>query len=253
LISDISNSLNAYIVAVFLQGSIVENISPLKRNAGLRDLAQKLHTWPGDINGDMRRDALQAIDLLEQYVRQCLAAEMRYVENIVTNGPDTPIGKKEIEFSRMVMLKHQAETTLEGLIHKNREQIKKPDWEAAVGGLELNDLAPFIPFFNTAIEVAYEQGAESKPTDKGKKSGTAVQKQGLTRARAEAFRAVENYRNQVDISTEEILGLLNDDSAKSWRGLQKNVGKISDTYAAHKMMASKLAELLRAESEKDVD
>lgn len=60
-------------------------------------------------------------------MKQCLAAEMRYVENVAAKGPDTPVRKKEIQIPRMVMLKHQAETTLEGLIHKTREQIKKAD------------------------------------------------------------------------------------------------------------------------------
>jgi hypothetical protein len=119
--------------------------------------------------------------------------------------------------------------------------------------LELNDLAPFIPFFNTAKEVLDELEPESKLTDKGKEPAKAVQKFGLTRARAEAFQAVENYRHQVNVSTEQILGLLNDDSAKLQKGLKKNVSKLSDIYAAHEAMASKLAELLKAESVTDVD
>ena len=235
------------------KGSIGENISPLKRNGGLRDLAQKLHTWPGDINRDIWRDALKPVDLFHEYVKQCLAAGMRYVENAAAKGPDTPVRKKEIQIPKMVMLKHQAETTLGGLIHKTREQIKKPDWEVAVDGLELNDLASFIPFFNTAKEVLDGLEPDSKPTNKGKEPAKAVQKFGLTRARAGAFQAIENYRYQVNISTEQILKLLNDDSAKLLKGLKKNVSKLSDIYAAHETMASKLAELLKAESVTDMD
>lgn len=107
------SSLNAYIVAVFLQGSIIENVSPLKRNAGLRDLSHKLHIWPGDIAMGLRRDALKSIDLLETYVKESLASEMRYVENIAAQGPDTPGGRKEIHVPRMTLLNHQAVVALE--------------------------------------------------------------------------------------------------------------------------------------------
>jgi len=199
----------------------------------------------------MRWDALKAIDLLQEYVKQCLNAEMRYIELISAQGPDTPVGKKEIQIPRMIMLKHQAEVTLESLIQKTREEVKKPDWEAATGGLELNDLAPFIPFFNSAKEVMSELELESKSTDKGEEPAKTVV--GLPKARAAAFRAVENYRHQVSDLTEQILGLLVDDSAKAWSGLQKNVIKIPDISIAHQEMEISLVELLQLESTKDVD
>jgi hypothetical protein len=55
-------------VATFLEEAS-KYVPPMKRDAGLRDLAQRLHLWPGDMAMQLQRDAVQAIDLLEKYIQ----------------------------------------------------------------------------------------------------------------------------------------------------------------------------------------
>lgn len=71
-----------------------------------------------------------------------------------------------------------------------------------------------------------------------------AQKPGLTRARTNAFEAVEEYRHHVNNSTQEILQLLNDDSAISQSTLREIFGRV---YSAQEEMMTKVSELLRAE------
>jgi hypothetical protein len=69
---------NTYMVAMFLEEAS-KQVPPLKRNAGLRDLAQCLYLWPGDVAMELRRDALIAVELLDRYVRENLGTEIKFV------------------------------------------------------------------------------------------------------------------------------------------------------------------------------
>jgi hypothetical protein len=81
-----------------------------------------------------------------------------------------------------------------------------------------------------------------------RRSARSCRSTGLTKAREDAFKAVEDYRHQLNLSTEQLLHLLNDDSSKSHKALKENVSKLSEICAAHETMATKLAELLKVET-----
>lgn len=194
---------------------------------------------------DLRRDALIAIELLERYVQESLASEMRYVEGVAVQGPDTPVGQKEVQIPRLALLRHEAVVALEGLMARAREKIRGADWEAAAAGLELNDLVPYIPFFDGTRDASavVRAGEDSGAVEMGR----VVRKSGLTPARADAAEAVEDYRQQVGGATEQVLQYLNS-SDKSSKGLRGNMSKLSEIHAAHELMTTKLAQLLEAES-----
>jgi hypothetical protein len=75
---------NAYMMATWLEDASQPG-SALKRDAGLRDLAQRLHLWPGDIAAELQRDALKALSLLEKYIRDGLATEIQCVVGLSGN------------------------------------------------------------------------------------------------------------------------------------------------------------------------
>jgi len=157
------------------------------------------------------------------------------------------VGYKEIQIPRLALLRHEAVVALEGLIGKTREKIREADWDFAAGGLDLNDLVPYIPFFNVSKDAS---GVVRAKNNDPAKMGQVVQKSGLTPARADAVKAVEDYRQQVSVSTERILQFLNG-SDKSHKDLRTNFGKLSEIQAAHELITTKLAQLLEAESSTD--
>ena len=82
--------LNTNVVATFLEEA-TQYVPPMKRDAGLHHLAQRLQLWPGDMAMELQRDALIAINLLEKYIQQALLTEPNYVTKSNTGYPKEQI------------------------------------------------------------------------------------------------------------------------------------------------------------------
>jgi hypothetical protein len=144
--------LNAYMVATFLEEAS-QYIPPMKRDAGLRDLAQRLHLWPGDMAMQLQRDALQAIELLNKYVEESLIEELKFVERSSTQCTNSVRGSAR-RVEEMTEMRQSAVESLSRLKSELKERVSKHHLDFSSTDLELHDLSPFIPGFTSACAKA---------------------------------------------------------------------------------------------------
>ncbi|KAG4434629.1 hypothetical protein IFR05_009893 [Cadophora sp. M221] len=143
--------VNSYMVATFLEEAN-QSVPSLKRNSGLRDLAQRLLLWPSDITMELQRDALKAVELLETYIKGSLDAEVKFVEGLEKKKRDAGFETVEKGGLELGMVRDDALRDLGVLKVQLKKQILNDDADEAleVGEFELHDLAPFIPGFTTS-------------------------------------------------------------------------------------------------------
>ena len=243
--------LNAYMVATFLEEA-TQYVPPMKRDAGLRDLAQRLHLWPGDMAMQLQRDALKAIDLLESYVQQSLTEELKFVERSsaawdVGDGPQERVRD-------MTQTKEEVLEDLGQLKHELREQVLKHHLDFASTDLELHDLSPFIPGFTSAR--AKGPHSLAKTPEFSQKQSVAdlsasfnlLTNSGLSPKRTEALAAIENFRDTVNSVACDFAGVIGNGSIKV---LEERVAEMANIQEAFERMGTKLYQLLNAGSQRD--
>lgn len=243
--------LNAYMVATFLEEAS-QYVPPMKRDAGLRDLAQRLHLWPGDMAMQLQRDALQATELLEKYVEQTLTEELRFVERSVAQ-------KAEDQKQRLREMTEMKEIALENLSHLKRElreQILKHHLDFASTDLELHDLSPFIPGFTSArakgLQALAKTGSPSLSSSAAELSASfnLLGSSGLSPERIEALAIVERFRDTVKAVADEITDIIENQPMKILEG---KVEKLVDIQEYFERMRNRLYLLLNGGGQKYYD
>jgi hypothetical protein len=238
--------LNAYMVATFLEEAS-QYVPPMKRDAGLRDLAQRLHLWPGDMAMQLQRDALQAIDLLERYIQQSLAEELKYVERSSVTW-DVGDGLQE-KVQDMTQMKEAALEDLGQLKCELREQLSKHDLDFTSTDLELHDLSPFIPGFTSArakgphVIAKPQVSSSSQSVEDLSISFNLLINSGLSPERTDALAAIKNFRNTVNSVTEDFADIIENGSMKV---LEERVVKMADIQEAFERMVTEFYRLLNA-------
>jgi hypothetical protein len=252
--------LNAYMVATFLEEAS-QYVPPMKRDAGLRDLAQRLHLWPGDMAMQLQRDSLQAIELLERYIQQSLTEELRFVERSSVQATDaTPSRQKTVEL--MSEMKQQAVQDLRRLKHDLKEQVSKHHLDFSSTDLELHDLSPFIPGFTSARAKALNQAVQN-PSPSSSKAGSMAGSiadlassynlltcSGPSPERTEALAACEKFKNTAKWVVDEYVDVIKNGSMKL---LERKVENMADIQEAFERMGLTLFRLLNAGGQRDYD
>jgi hypothetical protein len=158
-------------IVIFLEEAS-EYVPPMKRDAGLRDLAQRLHLWPGDMAMELQRDALISIELLEKYVQQSLSTELKFAEKTqISSQYEEEVAQAKHRVEEMSELKEDAMRDLQLLKAELKEQILKQHLAFSSMDLELHDLAPFIPGFTSA----QARATDSKPKRPSLSSGQGIE------------------------------------------------------------------------------
>jgi hypothetical protein len=246
---------NIYAVATTLQASITPNTPPLKRNISLRDLAQRLHLWPTDIIDQLQRDASLSTSLLNEYIKATLKHEMEFVEkcyakeNLKETRVSMQIGNyhgageelPSVALKKLATLRYQACLVLERLETILTMQVEKGVLEGEEN-LELKDLKDMLPEINIVRNTAKEK---------------MEMREGLCEHRANAFKAVQEYQNAVNTTSDELLRLLNEEECKEQPSglniseLRKRIGKLCDTQTMYPPMKAQLRILFGEERCKD--
>jgi hypothetical protein len=241
--------LNAYMVAIFLEEAS-QYVPPMKRDAGLRDLAQRLHLWPGDMAMQLQRDALQVIELLDKYVEESLTEELKFVERSSTQGTDSARSSTR-RVEEMTEMKQSAVEDVHRLKSELKEQVSKHNLDFSSTDLELHDLSPFIPGFTSARAKATHTVTQ-KPSPSSSKSGSIAGRStsfnllvnsGLSPERTEALSACENFKGTVKWVVEEFTDII---EPGSMRALERKIENMGDIQEALERMGTRLFRLLNA-------
>ncbi|PMD16239.1 hypothetical protein NA56DRAFT_731526 [Hyaloscypha hepaticicola] len=252
--------LNAYMVATFLEEAS-QYVPPMKRDAGLRDLAQRLHLWPGDMAMQLQRDSLQAIELLEKYIQQTLTEELRFVERSSPQATENNLsGQKTVE--HMSEMKQQALQDLRRLKHELKEQVSKHHLDFSSTDLELHDLSPFIPGFASARAKAPNMVAQN-PSASSSKAGSMATSiadlassynmlslSGINPERTEALAACEKFKDTAKWVVDEFMDVIENGSMKL---LERKVENMADIQEVFERMGLTLFRLLNAGGQRDYD
>ena len=250
--------VNAYMVATFLEEAS-QYVPPMKRDAGLRDLAQRLHLWPGDMAMQLQRDSLQAIELLEKYIQQTLGEELRFVERTQTQATEnTASRQKTVE--QMSEMKQHALEDLQRLKHELKEQVSKHHLDFSSTDLELHDLSPFIPGFTSARAKAPNMVAQN-PSPSSSQAGSMIGSfadlassynllagSDLSPDRAEALAACEKFKTTAKWVVDEYMDIIENGSMKL---LERKVENMADIQDAFERMGLTLFRLLNAGGQTD--
>ena len=245
--------LNAYIVATFLEEAS-QYVPPMKRDAGLRDLAQRLHLWPGDMAMQLQRDALQAIDLLERYIQQSLGEELNFIERS-SDAWDFGDGAQE-KVRDMTKMKEGAVDELGQLKLALREQVLKHHLEFASTDLELHDLSPFIPGFTSERAKDPHSVAKTEVACSSQlfvdlsASFNLLTNSGLSPERTEALAAIDKFRGTVNSVADEFADIIGNGSMKV---LEERVLKMANIQDEFQRMGTRLYRLLNAGGQRDYD
>jgi len=241
--------VNAYMVATFLEEAN-QYVPPMKRDAGLRDLAQRLHLWPGDMAMQLQRDALHAIGLLEKYVEQILTEELRFVQRMI--APDSKELRQRLK--GLATMRVAALVDLHQLEDELRNQVSQHHLDFASTDLELHDLSPFIPGFTSARA----KGLQSLATNSASFSTKSVA--GLSASfnllvastvspeRTEALAAIEKFKETTNMVAKEFTDLI---GIGSMNVLEERVQKLADIQEAFETMGATLYRLLNAGDQRD--
>ncbi|KAH9221759.1 hypothetical protein DL95DRAFT_455117 [Leptodontidium sp. 2 PMI_412] len=200
--------VNSYVVATFLEEAN-QSVPPLKRNAALRDLAQRLLLWPGDITMELQRDALKAVELLESYVKGSLDAEVKFVEGFELERKMMKAGYEVVERGayELATVRDDALRDLKLLNMQLKKQILDGQDEGLeIGEFELHDLTPFIPGFTSSRIGASSSGKARKlpasvrvpPQQKDTKTGK------MNTDRTETLILVEQFQARLNDTLEEL-------------------------------------------------
>lgn len=198
---------NAHTIAVLLEeASRPAPVSALERNAGLRDLAQRLHVWPSDVAVELQRDALLAVRLLEDYVHEALDAELVFVERLEGKGGGGASGAR---WERLERIRDGVVVDL-GLLAEDVRRAVRTTEEQGGGGWEVNDLALFIPGFGIRREDVEhvererrflgedgEDGVEADSPDENSSRDVGSQSRRMARL-------VEQFEKKVEDACEEM-------------------------------------------------
>lgn len=242
--------VNAYMVATFLEEAS-QYVPPMKRDAGLRDLAQRLHLWPGDMAMQLQRDALQAIELLDKYVQQSLAEELKFIER----SSDAEQGLVET-LTHMRSVKDKTLEDLGCLKTELREQILNHHLNFSSTDLEPHDLSPFIPNF-TSARAKPAHATPTKPSPSSSNLGSVASlshsynlltNSSLSPERTKALAAIENFRDVVKTVADDFADILNQGSMKL---LEEKVEKMAAVQEAFERMGMRLYRLLNAGGQRD--
>ncbi len=252
--------LNAYMVAIFLEEAS-QYVPPMKRDAGLRDLAQRLHLWPGDMAMQLQRDSLQAIELLEKYIQQSLTEELRFVERSLPQATENITGgKKAIE--QMSEVKQKALEDLRRLKYELKDQVSKHHLDFSSTDLEIHDLSPFIPGFTSTRAKALNVVAQNPSPSSSKadsKAGSIVDLassyniltcSGSSSERTEALAACEKFKVTATWVIDEFMDVIENGSMGL---LERKVENMADIQEAFERMGLTLFRLLNAGGQRDYD
>jgi hypothetical protein len=217
----------------------------LKRNAGLRDLAQRLHLWPGDIVVELQRDALKALSLLEKYIRDGLATEIQYVVGLSGNGVQNEENRDKV--ADMTKAKDEAVRGLDALVARVRQKITKHHLTST--DLELHDLCLFIPGFTSAGTKSPKiRDAKISSTSSWSTAShpfTAITSKSanmeLSQDRLQALTAVELFRDNINLIVDDFSKALQDSSLDS---LKQKVESLSDILDSFEIMGTEVSSLL---------
>jgi hypothetical protein len=237
--------LNAYRVATWLEEAS-QSVQALKRDAGLRDLAQRLHLWPGDIATELQRDALRAVILLENYIRDGLATELQYVLGL--SGNEVRDEENRDRVADMTKAKDEALSGLDALGATVRQNITTQHLTST--DLELNDLCPFIPGFETAqTESPNIREAKTSPTSSWLASSHPLTAStsnwanvGLGQDRLQALAAVELFRDKVNLVVDDFSEALQNNSLDN---LKQKVESLSDILDSFEIMGTTVSNLIQ--------
>lgn len=253
--------INAYMVATFLEEAS-QSHQPLKRDAGLRNLAQRLHLWPGDVARELQRDALKATELLTNYVKESLTAEVKFVHRVSTKGFE-PLNDPSLHKVRDMEVTHRhALRDLESLKFELLAHIKDPQLYSPAAENELHDLAPFIPGFTSTKKTAMPKDVE-RTDDKGKNAqmteGNHAMKdskliaaskfeldkrQSMSLLKLAALSAIDQYLEKAKIAVQLYNDIISDESLHDLSEHSSGMLEIQDAFEA---MGDKIFELLEAE------
>jgi hypothetical protein len=206
----------------------------LKRDAGLRDLAQRLHLWPGDIAAELQRDALKALSLLDKYIRDGLATEIQYVVGL--SGNEVQNEQNRDRMADMTKAKDEALRGLDALVATIRQNITTNHLTST--DLELHDLCPFIPGFTTAqTKLPKIRKAKMSPTSSWSAAShppTATNSNcanvGLSQDRLQALTAVELFRDMVNLIVDDFSDAVQNTSLDSLKQKVENLSAILDSF-----------------------
>ncbi|KAG9229128.1 hypothetical protein BJ875DRAFT_475701 [Amylocarpus encephaloides] len=230
--------LSAFFAANLLQSIITPSTPPLKRNIDLRDMAQRLHLWPNDVLAQLQKDALQALALLDHFIREALKGELKYVENLTLiktenrniNRQVGGIGEREIQLDdslkELGVLRYQACLALEQLGNVVRTQVEVGDLEGPYG-LEMKDLLDCLPELR------------DREAKKGE-DDLAMVKEGLGELRINAVEVVEEHKRLVTAACDELLQLLNEDrTTDASQGAVDMLRKMHNSFLGMQSVVSK--------------
>jgi hypothetical protein len=243
--------VNTYMVATFLEEAN-QYVPPLKRDAGLRDLAQRLHLWPGDMATQLQRDALQAIGLLEKYVEQILTEELKFVERTII--VDSAQSKRRLK--ELAEMKKAALADLHQLKDELKKQVSQHHMDFASTDLEIHDLSPFIPGFTSARAKGLKSLSRQSVTSSSKSvadlsaSFNLPVQSGLSPERTEALAAIEKFRDMVNSVAEDFTNVIGNGSMKI---LEERVEKMADVQDSFETMGTKLYRLLNSGGQRDYE
>jgi len=227
----------------------------LKRDAGLRDLAQRLHLWPGDIAAELQRDALKALSLLEKYIRDGLATEIQYVVSLSNN--ENQNGEDRDRVADMTKAKDEALRGLDALVVTVRQNITTHHLTST--DLELHDLCPFIPGFTTARTKSPKiRDAKMSPTSSWSAASHSLTAStskstnvGLSQHRLQALTAVDVFRDKVNLVVDDFSEALQNTSLDKLKQKVENLSEILDSF---EIMSTEVTNLLHNdEHEGEVD
>jgi hypothetical protein len=227
--------INAYLVATFLEEAALCPQS-MKRNAGLRDLAQRLHLWPGDIASQLRKDATQAVELLEKYVRDLLNEEMKYANRSATKELEGPEVEGTRRVKEMMDMKEEAIIDLDSLKYELLAQVNATS-QYYDEEYELYDLTPFIPGFTSTRNKERSDGWEVM----AERDDILAEEQLLSHTKKAALSAIDIYLEKARIVIELRKNIVEDDSLED---LRENLNKMLDIQTAFDVLEDKIFGLL---------
>lgn len=253
--------INTYMVVTFLEEAS-ESRQPLKRDAGLRDLAQRLHLWPGDVARELQRDALQATELLTNYVKESLATEVKFVDRVSTKEFE-PLNDASLHRLRDMEATHNdVLNDLDSLKFELLAHIKDPQLFLPAAENELHDLAPFIPGFTSTKKTVMPKDID-QIDDRTKEpvlmeGQLAIKEKALITAsepelnkietmsslKLAALNAIDQYLEKAKIATRLYNDIISDDSLHDLSEHSSGMLEIQDAFEE---MGNMIFDLLEAE------
>jgi hypothetical protein len=184
----------------------------------------------------LRKDAIQAVELLDKYVRDLLNEEMKYVNRITTKEFEGSGAEGTTCLKEMMKMKEEAVADLDSLKYELLEQVNASS-QSYDKEYEFHDLTPFIPGFTSTRNKERKDDWEAM----AERDDIPGEEQLLSPTKKAALSAIDTYLEKARIAIELRKNIVEDDALEDLRG---NLDRILDIQTAFNALEDKIFGLL---------